>query len=301
MKLELGEPPEDSENILEAFRDALLISGASDSTIKLYVTAVKEFLEFIKKDPRKVTSEDVNKWVASLMRKELKFKKRVDENEARRARSITIRYYVIAVRRFLKWIGVNVKPIVPKVRNKEPKILKEEDVEALLKVVKGIENKLIVSLFLDTGLRAKELLSIKLGDIDLERNSIHITNAKNDEERVVFFTDRTKKLLINYISRQGIKDPEQPLFNLTYQALYRRIKRLGKKLGLDLRPHLLRHTFATLAIKKGLPVPAVQRILGHRDIKTTQIYTHLVSEDLEKLYKKTFEESSSGSAKKSPL
>ncbi|MBP1357831.1 MAG: phage integrase N-terminal SAM-like domain-containing protein, partial [Sulfolobus sp.] len=205
MKLELGEPPEDGD-FLEAFKDALLISGASDGTIKLYTTAVRDFLDFVKKDPRKVTSEDVNKWIASLMRRKLKTKKISDENETKRAKSVTVRYYVIAVRRFLKWLGISVKPIIPKIRSREPKILKEEEVRKLLESVRGSENRLIISLLLDTGLRAKELLSIRLGDVDFNRDAIHVTNAKNNEERIVFFTQRTRNLLLEYISKKGISD-----------------------------------------------------------------------------------------------
>lgn len=72
--------------------------------------------------------------------------------------------------------------------------------------------------------------------------------------------------------------------------MYKLIKRLGRKTGLTwLRPHVLRHTFATNAIRRGVPLPAVQRLMGHKDIKTTQIYTHLVTEDLENAYRRAFE------------
>jgi integrase/recombinase XerD len=136
-------------------------------------------------------------------------------------------------------------------------------------------------------LRAKELLSIKVSDIDFERGSITVRNTKNQETRTVFFTEGTKSLLIKYIKSKGLKSDDK-LFNLTYNALYKRLKRIGKKIGIDLRPHLLRHTFATVAIKKGVPLPAVQKLLGHKDIRTTQIYTHLLTTDLENIYRKTF-------------
>ncbi len=81
----------------------------------------------------------------------------------------------------------------------------------------------------------------------------------------------------------------EKLFQITYQALYKTIRRLGEKVGIKgLRPHMLRHSFATNAIRKGVPLPAVQRILGHKDIKTTQIYTHLILDDLEKVYREAF-------------
>ncbi|MEM3947474.1 MAG: tyrosine-type recombinase/integrase, partial [Metallosphaera sp.] len=86
------------------------------------------------------------------------------------------------------------------------------------------------------------------------------------------------------------KGENERVFEITYQALYKLVKRLGKKNGISwLRPHILRHTFATNAIKKGAPLPVVQRLLGHKDIKTTQIYTHLMTDDLKRVYRDVFE------------
>lgn len=283
MKLQLGSPPSDG-NYLDAFIIALKAAEAGEGTVKLYSTAVKDFLEFIKKDPKSVTSEDVNRWIIHLMSKEGKIK----GTEMKRARSVTLRNYVIAVRRFLKWIGINVNPVIPRARRKEIRALNEDDIKRLLEVTRRLRDKLILRLFLDTGLRSKELLSLRVEDIDLKNRMIRVRETKNGEERIVFFTEETEKLLRKYLAKQG---SSERLFPMTYQALYKLIKRLGERAGIKgLRPHILRHTFATIAIRKGLPLPAVQRLLGHKDIKTTQIYTHLVLEDLMQAYKKVFEE-----------
>ncbi|MEM1860175.1 MAG: tyrosine-type recombinase/integrase, partial [Metallosphaera sp.] len=140
-------------------------------------------------------------------------------------------------------------------------------------------------------LRSSELLSLRRSDVDLERMLIRVRETKNGEERIVFFTSRTATLLRQYLRKTQDKESDNaPLFNLSYQALYKLIKRLGRKTGLTwLRPHILRHTFATNAIRRGVPLPAVQRLMGHKDIKTTQIYTHLVTEDLENAYRRAFE------------
>ncbi|MEM3221532.1 MAG: tyrosine-type recombinase/integrase [Saccharolobus sp.] len=280
MKLELGSPPEFGD-LYEAFINALLIAGAGNGTIKLYSTAVKDFLNFIGKDPRKVTAEDVNKWVISLLNRQGKTKG--DEMDKKRARNVTVRYYVIAVRRFLKWLGIPIKPPIPKIRKKEVKALTEEEINRVLEACKRARDKLIIRLLLDTGLRANELLSIKIKDIDIDNNMIRVRNTKNGEERVVFFTDNTKQILKKYI--RG-KNPDDKLFYITYDALYRKLKRLGEKVGIDLRPHVLRHTFATLSLKRGMNLITLQKLLGHKDLKTTQIYTHLILEDLRNEYLK---------------
>ncbi|QXJ30170.1 Site-specific tyrosine recombinase [Saccharolobus shibatae B12] len=291
MKLELGSPPETGD-LYNAFINALVIAGAGNGTIKLYSTAVKDFLDFINKDPRKVTSEDLNRWISNLLNREGKVKG--DEVEKRRAKSVTIRYYIIAVRRFLKWLNVSVKPPIPKIRRKEVKALDESQVQKILNACKRTKDKLIIRLLLDTGLRANELLSVLVKDVDLENNMIRVRNTKNGEERVVFFTDETKQLLRKYMKGKKL---DEKLFDITYDALYRKLKRLGKKVEIDLRPHILRHTFATLSLKRGINVITLQKLLGHKDIKTTQIYTHLVLDDLKNEYLKAMSSSSS----KTPL
>ncbi|BFI74055.1 site-specific tyrosine recombinase/integron integrase [Sulfurisphaera ohwakuensis] len=283
MKLQLGKP-DVIINPFDEFITALTIAGASENTIRLYSIAISDFLSYIRKDPRTVTAYDLNNWIRNILSRETKSKNE-NEIEKRRKKSVTARHYIIAVLRFLKWLGVDVKPTIPRIRRKEIRALSEEEIVKIKENVKKLKDRLLIQLLLDTGLRSKELLSIKKSDINIERRYIIVRNTKNGEERIVFFTEETAKLLKSYL--RNIED-NGILFNMTYHALYRKLKRLGKKLGIDLRPHILRHTFATQAIRKGMPLPVVQKLLGHKDIRTTQIYTHLVTEDLQEIYKKIF-------------
>ncbi|BCU70775.1 site-specific tyrosine recombinase/integron integrase [Stygiolobus caldivivus] len=287
MKLQLGSADPYTPDPFNDFINALTISGASDNTIRIYSIAIKDFLDFIKKDPREVTSADLNSWIMNILRRETRDKSADNSIEKRRKKTVTARLYVIAVLRFLKWLGKDVKPTIPRVRRLEVKALTEDQIEVLMKNLRRTRDKLIISLLLDTGLRAKELLSVKVSDVNLSNRSIVVRNTKNGETRVVFFTEKTAKLLLVYLEKYRPKKDDR-LFDLSYYALYRKLKRLGKKLGVDLRPHILRHTFATNAIRKGVPLPIVQRLLGHKDIRTTQIYTHLVNTDIEEMYKKIF-------------
>jgi integrase/recombinase XerD len=282
MKLELGEPPSQGDPY-PYFVQLLQVSGAGRGTVKIYSTAIRDFLDFIKKDPRTVTTQDVVNWIYSLSSRVGK-----NQNVDTRGRASTIRTYVLAVRRFLKWLGVNVRPPIPKVRNPERMALDDKTVQLVIDSCRRTRDKAIIALLLDTGLRSSELLSLKVKDVDMTRMTIVVKETKNGEQRIVFFTPRTAELLRKYINREGLTS-DQPLFNLSYQALYKLVRSIGKRVGIPwLRPHILRHTFATMAIRRGVPLPAVQRILGHRDIKTTQVYTHLITEDLERSYRSAF-------------
>lgn len=283
MRLQLGKP-DIIVDPLNDFISALNIAGASENTIRLYTIAIKDFLDFIKKDPRNITAHDLNSWIITILNRNTKSKNDT-EIERRRKKAITARHYIIAVLRFLKWLGLDIKPSLPRTRRREIKALSDEEIVKLLENIKRVKDKLLIQLLLDTGLRSKELLSITKSDINLDKRYIIVRNTKNGEERIVFFTEETAKLLSKYLKNLS---NDQPLFNMSYFALYRKLKRLGNKLGIDLRPHVLRHTFATRAIRKGMPLPVVQKILGHKDIRTTQIYTHLITEDLQEIYRKTF-------------
>ncbi len=293
VKFELPPPPDYIKELtvweaLEEFIVALQSAGASDKTVKAYKAGITDFLRFIGKElVSDINLRDYTKWRLARLRNGFPKGKK-----DRRKAQVTLHYYTLFVRSFLKWIGLADRvPIVSRPRGRRrPVTLSTSEVLKLLEASRDIIDLLIIALLFETGIRAQELLSIKVEDIDLESHEIIIKNAKYGEERVVFFGPLSEKVLKTYLSNSKLK-PEDKLIPLSYSGLYKRLKTLAKRAGVDpkkVRPHVLRHTFATEALRRGMNLPTVQAILGHKDIKTTQIYIHLLKEDLKKQYFKVF-------------
>ncbi len=300
VRFELPPPPRDilkrsNSEILEAFLAALAAGGASPKTIKAYRAAITDFLSYIGGKPlREVSDSDVAAWIYDRLSNGVKrprTKKR-DFFEERRERQVTMHYYTLFLRGFFEWLGLGVRvPVVKKPRNTRVEALRPEEVERLVAAARDPLDLLIVALLFETGLRAQEAVSLRLRDIDPARREIRVRNAKYGEERTVYYGALTQQALEAWLARNPGLGPDDNLLGISYSALYKRLKTLAKRAGIDprkVRPHVLRHTFATEALRRGIPLPAVQRLLGHHDIKVTQIYLHLLDEDIRTAYQRAF-------------
>ncbi|MCD6323572.1 MAG: tyrosine-type recombinase/integrase, partial [Desulfurococcales archaeon] len=271
MRFELPEvSPEDVAELgvweaLEEFLMSLEAAGASEKTVKAYRAGISDFLKFVGKEKvRDLRVGDFTRWKLERMRKG--FPK---GSKDRRKAQMTLHYYSLYVRSFLKWLGVvKSAPAVSRPRGRsQVSVLTPKEVYALLNAARDVIDVLVVALLFETGLRAQEVLSLTIDDIDLENREIKVRNAKYGEERTVFFGPLTQAVLQRYLRTvsEGNK-----LIPLSYSGLYKRLKSLARRAGVDpskVRPHILRHTFATEALRRGLNLVALQTLLGHKDIK----------------------------------
>lgn len=220
-------------------------------------------------------------------------------------------YHAIALRSFLKWLLKNDYVVLapdkidlPKVAERQVKFLNGEQVDRLLNAptlsdVGGIRDKAILEVLFSTGLRVSELVSLNIDKIDFERREFGIV-GKGGRARVVFLSARACEYLKKYLNER--KDHYNPLFirhkgkvdpttpdekmRLTPRSVERLLKKYVRKVKLpvDATPHTIRHSYATDLLVAGADIRSVQEMLGHKNIATTQIYTHVTNKQLKDIH-----------------
>ncbi|MCE4625299.1 MAG: tyrosine-type recombinase/integrase [Desulfurococcales archaeon] len=270
---------------VEVFLESLEAAGASMKTVRAYRAALQSFIETIGPETpaNSVSVDHYTLWLN-------KVKRGLRRPRGGNTRN-TIHYYAIFVRKFLKWLGVEGEIPVPRRDNGELEtVLSDEEIVRLLEASKDVLDLLIVAILVETGVRVGELLGIRIADIDPRARTIRV-RGKYGKERIVFYGPLTERALEVYLAHIDRARPRDRLIPLTYQAVYKRLKKLAVRAGLDprrVRPHVLRHTFATEALRRGMSLPALQRLLGHSNIRITQRYLHLVTEDIRREYYQKF-------------
>ena len=272
--------------------------GLSDNTIQAYRRDMGKFVEFAAKRKLRTANirrADVVDFLATM------YARKMDSRSIARHLA-TIRHFF----RFLLLEGIiRDDPAAtieaPRFRKSLPDFLSLEDVGRLLaqpdtSTMVGLRDKAMIELLYSTGLRVSELVGMRTGDMQMEAGSLRCI-GKGDKERLVPVGKQALAVVGEYLK---IARPEL-LGNKTCASLFvskkgRAIDRVtfwkilshyGRKAGLRkaLKPHMLRHSFATHLLDRGADLRSVQMMLGHSDISTTQIYTHVVEERLKQVYK----------------
>lgn len=221
-------------------------------------------------------------------------------------KKITQSYYIIALRNFLKFLikrGLNVlSPEVielPKISRGDIEILSYDELERLLNAPQGeslriLRDKAILETLFSTGLRLSELCNLTRF-IDLKEGEISV-RGKGDKIRVVFLSPRAKNAITRYLAKRedaleylfvSLNKKGQVIGKITPRSVQRIVDYYARKAGIPkkVHPHLLRHSFATDLLMNGADLRSVQALLGHSNISTTQIYTHITNKELKEIHK----------------
>ncbi|CAM2839877.1 MULTISPECIES: site-specific tyrosine recombinase XerD [Pseudoalteromonas] len=284
-----------NSDFLETFLDSLYLEqGVSENTLSAYRSDLDKFCQFLKGESlMTVTSLDIESYLA--YRVDLGLKPRST------ARSIS------ALKRFYQYF-VREKRIAsspleniaqPKAGQSLPKTLSEAEVEALLSAPNieepmGLRDKAMLELLYATGLRVTELVGLRMEQINL-RQSVVFVKGKGNKERLVPLGEEAMYWLEQFLKggrAQMIKHATDFVFpskrgvGMTRQTFWHRIKHYAilASIESDLSPHTLRHAFATHLLNHGADLRVVQMMLGHSDLSTTQIYTHVANERLKSVH-----------------
>ena len=234
------------------------------------------------------------------------------DNKGAGLKRVTQNYYIIALRSFLRFLIKNdyktlepSKIDLPKTESRSLKFLERDQVDRLVTSAdtskeEGIRDRAIMELLFSTGLRVSELVSLNRDQINLQRKEFGII-GKGRRSRIVFVSNRAAEWIKNYLNKR--KDPFKPLFirysgrvieenygermRLTPRSVERVIKKYVRatRLPVDATVHTLRHSFATDLLTNGADLRSVQEMLGHKNIATTQIYTHITNKQLREVHK----------------
>jgi integrase len=173
-------------------------------------------------------------------------------------------------------------PLMKK-ENKLPKVISKEKIKLIIDSCDNIKHKLIVKFLYSSGLRLSELINLRRSDVDFDKNLILVKQGKGLKDRMTLLSPSLKDDLLKYYSNNLFRTEyifEGRNGKYTNKSVQKILERLGKKIGIKIHPHMLRHSFATHLLESGTDIRHIQKLLGHADLKTTEIYTHVSTKDL---------------------
>jgi len=277
--------------------------GLAANTISAYSTDLQKFSRFAAAGGiqlESVTRDNIVEFLSSLYRQKLD--------------SRTVARHLVAVRNLFRFAlseeVISVDPTLnlesPKLRKPLPSYLRMEDVDRLLNqpdlsTPYGLRDKAMIELLYSTGLRVSELVGLRVSDVEMRIGCLRCI-GKGDKERMVPVGSKAISAVQQYLEKSrpvlqrhtGSEARQtQHLFlnrngtRLSRIAIWRILMQYGRRAGIraSLSPHKLRHSFATHLLERGADLRSVQLMLGHADISTTQIYTHVIEERLKQIYK----------------
>ena len=269
-----------NQKTLEAYIRILQQKRYSTSTIKTYISYFRQFQEYFAKNHlHHVSIEQINSYILDLVNKSS-----ISPSQQNQRINAIKFYYEKVLGRNKGYYNIE----RPRKEKKLPTVLTKSEVQLLIQNIKNLKHKCILTTIYSAGLRRSELINLKVSDIDSKRGLIKVRGSKGKKDRYTLLSDKLVKLLREYYRVYG---PDDWLFEGLHGGQYsatsiaKILNKALKQAGIQKHatPHSLRHSFATHLLEQGTNLRYIQEILGHEDPKTTQIYTHVATNEISKI------------------
>lgn len=267
----------EKEEFLRKLDVELKVAKSSGYTRRNYVFANEEFFGFLDKSPENVNSDDLKAFIAEHLH---------DKSPS------TITLFLAAIKYSFTTIlekDITSKIKRPKKENRFPVVLTKEEVRGLIKNINNEKSKLMVSLMYACGLRVSELTSLKVDDLNFGDNTGLVSQSKGKKDRYFNIPKFLEEDLMNQVRAQRDKKVSYlfsgPGGRLSQRNIQKIVSKAKEKAGINKKVscHTLRHSFATHLLENDIDIRKIQELLGHSDLSTTQIYTHISREELKKV------------------
>ncbi len=255
----------------------LKIRNFSSKTIKAYTYALRQYFTYKNIDLNKLEQNNIRQYLYQCEKKNI-------SPQTRNIYLSAIKFY------YYKTVKIQTKIQIPNAKkpHKLPTVLSRKEIKQILDVTKNTKHKLILALTYGAGLRVSEVVSLKVQDCDLDELILHIRQSKGQKDRITVIPEKLILDLQNHIAGKNSTDP---LFSserggkLTTRTLQKTFARSLKKSQIKKSAtfHSLRHSFATHLLENGTDIRYVQELLGHQNIRTTQLYTHVTNPKLKNI------------------
>ena len=264
--------------LIEKFRQELLVSGYSNKTLKMYCIYTRDFLDGLGKPVENALRDDIITFLA----------KKKEANVSNATLSLAYSALNNFFHKFLhRKIMEDIK--VPKKAKKLPTVLSQDEVKALINATKAKRNRLVVEFLYSTGTRVSECVKIKTVDLDIKQKIARISSGKGNKDRIVVLSNEWIKHWKKYSKHRKAKSEfvfsKKNGKQLSVDTVQRIVRKAAIKAGIErhVTPHTLRHSFGTHLLEAGENLRNIQELLGHSNLSTTQIYTHVSTEKLKKI------------------
>jgi integrase/recombinase XerD len=259
---------------INKLKSELKIRGFSPLTVRNYTFFVDKFLIKTKKKSKDLNENDVKKFLSDMF--DTKSKNTIMLAAA------SLKFFFLEV---LKKEFANIP--LPKKEKRLPEVLTKEEVRNLIESTDTVKSRLMVSLLYSTGLRVSEIVNLKVEDLNLKEKTGWVRKGKGSKDRLFVLSGDLSQEIDEYLRTRGKENVY--VFSKTKPLTTRNIQKIIKgtkdRAGINKKvtPHTLRHSFATHLLEQGIDIRIIQAMLGHSSLSTTQVYTHVSSEQLMKV------------------